>query len=265
MGDLRLAEIRIYPVKALAGAAWPAAEVEPWGLRGDRVWLVVDAAGRFLTQREHAGMALIAATATASGLLLEAPGAAALEVAAPGAAAPVARVTVWRDVVPARVAAPAAHAWLSEVLGVACRLVYLADRTARPIDPAYAQPGESVSFADGFPLLLTTLASLAELNASLALPVSMDRFRANLVVAGAAAWAEDGWRQVRVGEVVLRVVKPCARCVVTTIDPATGARPDRAEPLRTLAALRPGVTFGQNLIPAGRGVVRLGDAVEVLG
>ena len=176
---------------------------------------------------------------------------------------------MWRDRVSARDAGDAAAALLGAAIGVACRLVWLDDPRARPVDPGFAAAeGDTVSFADGFPVLLTTDASLASVNAELASPIPATRFRPNLVVAGATPWAEDGWRRIRVGEVAFAVAKYCERCIVTTIDPETGLRPDHAEPLRTLARLRRtatgGVTFGQNLIPASTGAVAVGDEVEVL-
>jgi uncharacterized protein YcbX len=230
--------------------------------------MVVDESGRFLTQRQHPRMATLLAATTPAGLLLTDAAGETLEVATPHDGAPTLSVTVWRDVVRSRVAGPAADAWLSERLGVACTLVHLGDTTARAIDPAYAPSGGSVSFADGFPLLLASAASLADLNARLASPIPIGRFRPNVVVEGGLAWDEDCWRVVRTGEAVFRVAKPCERCIVTTIDPATGERPDKTEPLYTLGRfrrdLRGGVMFGQNLIPERLGRIRVGDPVEVL-
>jgi hypothetical protein len=162
-------------------------------------------------------------------------------------------------------AEPAAHAWFSRYLGFDCRLVYMDEAAHRPVDPQYAPEGREVSFADGYPLLLTAEASLADLNARLDAPVPMNRFRPNLVVAGGMAFAEDGWSRVRIGAVPFQVVKPCARCVVTTIDPQTAAQ--GKEPLRTLSRFRRRqgkVFFGENLIPEQPGIVRVGDPVEVL-
>jgi len=260
--------LHVYPVKALRGRAPAAVTVAPWGIETDRRWMVVTPEGRFLTQREQPAMARIDAETRPQGLRLSAEGHAPCAVAYPDpATAPRRRVTVWRDEVPALDAGTAAAAWLSAVLGLACGLVYLADPSGRPVDPAFGRPGEHVSFADGFPLLLTTTASLDALNAALPAPVPMARFRPNLVIATTTAWEEDRWRRIRVGGTVLRVVKPCARCLVTTVDQATGARPDKSEPLRTLGRLRrtaDGVIFGQNLIPEGPGPIALGDPVEVL-
>ena len=170
--------------------------------------------------------------------------------------------------VPARVADEAASALLTDVVGLACRLVWLHDPHARTTDPRFAPDGSTVSFADAFPVLLAARASLADLNARLAVPVPMERFRPNLVVDGLGAWNEDRWRRCRIGDVVFAVARPCERCVVTTIDPRTGARPDPREPLRTLATFRRAeggkVMFGQNLVPETSGVLRVGDAVEIL-
>ncbi len=264
---MHLAELRIFPVKALRGVGCAAARVEPWGLAGDRRWMVVDAVGRFLTQREHPAMARIQARMSARGLDLQA-GERRVAVPFPDAGAERIGVTVWQDVVAARVASRQAHALLGEALGLPCRLVWLHDTQARATDGRYAPAGSTVSFADAFPLLLASQASLADLNARLAAPIPMGRFRPNVVIEGAAAWEEDGWQRIRIGEAAFAVVKACERCVITTIDPETGERPDRTEPLRTLARfrrdVRGGVMFGQNLVPETGGTIRVGDPVEVL-
>ncbi len=265
VAEVRLAEIWTYAVKSGCGQEREAAVVEAAGLDGDRRWMVVDEAGRFLSQRERPRMALLVARLEAGGLWLEAPGAGSLLVPQPvcGAAR---TVTVWRDKVSAADGGEAAAAWLSRALGAACRLVFQADAASRAVAEPYAVAGDVVSFADGFPILLTSVESLADLNARMAVPVGMSRFRPNLVVQGAPAWAEDGWARVRIGDTVLRVAKPCDRCVVTTIDQATGERPDPEEPLRTLKTFRRDargrVLFGQNLVPEAGGVIRVGDLVK---
>ncbi len=264
---LHLAEIHIFPVKALAGTSVGTAGCDPCGLRHDRRWMVVDGRNRLLTQRVLPRMAVIAADVTPGGLRLSAPGQLPVEIAVPGPGEATEPVTVWRDTVPAAPAAAAAHAWISTALGQACRLVHLHDPGARVSRSAFSLPGETVSFADAFPVLLTSAGSLADLNARLAVPVPIDRFRGNLVIAGAPAWAEDCWRLIRLGSAVFRVAKPCDRCIVTTIDQATGERPQRMEPLRTLGQFRQeerGIMFGQNLVPVVLGRVSVGDTVEVL-
>ena len=264
---MKVAALHIFAVKALAGIAPTQALVEPWGLAHDRRWMVVDASGRFMSQRTAPRMATIRATPTEAGVLLQMAGRAPLPVETPGPDATLLPVTVWRSTLAASLAHRAAHDWLGAALGQDMRLVHMHDPRARPINPAYARPGETTSFADGYPVLLTSRASLADLNARLAHPVPIDRFRANIVVDGAPAWAEDNWRLIRIGDAAFRVAKACDRCIVTTIDQDTGARPDRLEPLRTLGKFRHderGIMFGQNLVPVTVGRVSVGDAVEVL-
>jgi uncharacterized protein YcbX len=262
-----LTEIRVFPVKGLRGDTQDSAVAEPRGLEGDRRWMVVDTNGRFLSQRELPRMALLSARIEVGGIRLATAGQAPLFVPVPTQRDAQA-VRVWDDTVAALPAGPPASAWLTEALGAACALVFQADAASRPVRPTHAVAGDVVSFADAFPILLGAAESLADLNARLARPVPMLRFRPNLVVEGAPAWAEDGWRRVRIGNAIFRVVKACDRCIVTTIDPDTGDRPDPEEPLRTLKSFRRDargrVYFGQNLVPERCGLVRVGDAVEVL-
>ena len=263
-----LADIWIYPVKALGGRSCERAAVEPCGLVGDRRWMIVDHEGGFVTQRTHSAMALIAATMIPGGVRIEAPGQPALDIAEPDAAAGIVDVTVWNDTVPARLAAPDAAEFLSRVVGEPCRLVWMHDPHVRATDPVHAPPGSTVNFADGFPVLLGSTASVDALNGWLPSPITIGRFRPNLVVDGAAAWEEDRWRRIRIGEVVFLVAKASDRCIVTTIDPETGERPDKSEPLRTLARYRKdasgGVMFGQNLVPESTGAIAVGDPIEIL-
>lgn len=261
-----LQAIRRYPIKGMKPQHLEAAEVEQRGLAHDRRWLLVDANGRFISQREHAQLALIDVEVTTSGLRVQAPGMLPLSVQQPSHKARRRTVQIWDDAVEAVLADERGHHWFSDVIGSACQLVYMDEAAVRPVDTAYAvRPTNEVSFADGYPVLLTTEASLADLNARLDAPVPMNRFRPNLVVAGCEPFEEDTWRQIRIGEVLFHVVKPCARCVVTTIDQASGMA--GKEPLRTLATFRKQgnkVYFGQNLIPDAPGTIRVGDQVEVV-
>jgi uncharacterized protein YcbX len=270
-----LEEIWIYPVKGMRGRSVSEALVEPWGLKGDRRWLVVDAAGRFVSQRETPRLATVEARPIAGGLALSCEGFGRVEVEALARDAERAQVMIWRDPVNAAVADPAAAVWLAEVLHRPdCRLVHM-DRpeAARGVDPNYANPADRVSFADGFPLLLALRESLEDLNVRASAPVPMARFRPNLVVAGAPAWAEDGWTALTVGEgdtaSTYRVAKPCERCIVTTTDQTTGERAQDGEPLITLGRFhrdaRGRILFGQNVIPERVGLLRVGDRVEVEG
>ena len=265
---MRLVDIRTYPVKGLRGGTFDHAQVEPWGLAGDRRWMLIDEEASFVTQRTHPMMALIGATATSTGVTIMVPGEPPLDVPFPTEDAEVISTTLWTDTVPVRLAGEAASALLSRALGVPCRLVWLHDPVARATDPAFAPSGSTVNLSDGFPVLLASMESLADLNRRLPAPITMGRFRPNLVIEGASPWAEDGWRRIRVGEVVFSIVKPCDRCLVTTIDPETGERPDKSEPRRTRGrfrrALSGGVMFAQNLVPENNGRISVGDAIEVL-
>jgi uncharacterized protein YcbX len=268
MARVHLADILSYPVKSLAGGSHTRAHVQPWGVAQDRRWMVVDTAMLFMTQREHPRMALVQAVTQGDLLHLQAPGMVPL-VVSPKRGAEACTVTVWRDTVQAEDCGERVASWMSAGIGAPCRLVHLADTRARKLAAAYAaNMDEVVSFADGFPVLLASSASLADLNARLVKPVPMSRFRPNLVVANAPAWAEDTWRRVRIGEVVFRVSKPCERCVMTTIDQQTALRPDGNEPLTTLGTFRRAATgkimFGQNLVPENAGVVTVADTVEIL-
>jgi uncharacterized protein YcbX len=263
---MRLAEIRIYPVKSLRGDAHASAAVEPRGLAGDRRWLVVDEADRFLTQRELPHMATVAARIEPGGLALSAPDRPAIFIPIPPPDAAPRQVTIWRDKVEAVPAGPEAESWLTAALGVPCSLVFQANPASRPVNPAFAAPGDVVSFADGYPLLAATTASLEDLNVRLPSPVPMVRFRPNLVVEGAAPWAEDHWRRIRIGAALFRVPKPCDRCTIPSIDQETGLRPDPEEPLRMLKTFRRDATgrvlFGVNLVPETLGIIRVGDEAE---
>jgi uncharacterized protein YcbX len=270
---MTLTGINRYPVKSCRGFARESALVEPWGLAGDRRWLVVDDDGVLMTAREHPRLILVTPRATPEGaLVLTAPDLPDLVVPVPDGSSLV-RVRVWRSELLAALASPEAGAWFGKVTGRASRLVYLDDPTRRHPNPAFARPTDLVSFADGYPLLLTTTASLDQLNDWIAEgprghegPLAMTRFRPNVVVSGTTPFAEDGWRRIRIGAAEFRAVKGCDRCVMTMTDPDTAAR--GKEPIATLARHRQwdGATwFGMNLVPDTPGVtISLGDAVEVL-
>ena len=274
MGNAELHSIHVHPVKAFRNQSRREAVVEPWGLAGDRRWVLIDGEGKVVTQRQQPRLALAAAELLSDGgIRLSASGRAPVTVRVPE---PIGTTTldIFGDKVEGILADAAAHEWCSAYLGADVRLVHMDDpATRRPVDPEFARPGETVSFADGYPLLVTTLASLDALNSLIAQgdhagegPLPMNRFRPNLVLAGTAAWAEDDWSRIAVGEVTFRVPKMCGRCVVTTTDQGTGER--GKEPLRTLGRHRrfgKQLAFGQNLVPETPGTVRVGDPVTVLG
>ncbi|TLU73919.1 MOSC domain-containing protein [Lichenicoccus roseus] len=263
-----LTALHRYPVKGLQGEGLQRMDVERCGPWGDRRWMVVEPNGSFLTQRKLPRMARLSAAVQPDGSLRLSCGTAAIEVALPVAAERL-EVAVWRSRLEAALAGERADAWLSEQLGWRCRLVHLDNPSARPVERTTGvEQDDVVSFADGYPLLLTSSASLDALNMALKAPVPMDRFRPNLVVDGGIPWQEDGWRRLRIGDMLFRAPKACTRCVVITLDQRTGQAPQPGEPLRTLGRLNrteAGIVFGRNLIPEAPGRIAVGDPVEILG
>jgi uncharacterized protein len=259
---LRLSGLNIYPIKSARSIALGDSEVDDFGLRYDRRWMVVGQSGRFLSQRSHARLALVVPRISDGALRIDAPGMPILETPLDPLPTVATRVTVWDDTCAATWLGEKAADWFSQFLGSPCSLVHMADDVMRPADPVFALGGSRVSFADGFPFLLISEESLADLNRRLAQPLPMNRFRPNLVVAGGEPYQEDRWERIEIGGIGLRVVKPCGRCLVTTTDQTTGER--GKEPLRTLATYRKRdgeVMFGQNVVHEGLGRLRVGDAV----
>ena len=262
---LYLSGLHVYPIKSCGGIPLKASAVDGRGLRHDRRWMLVDEAHRFMSQRQFPRMALIGVRLEREGLVVDAPGMPSLEMPLQPRSERLMLAGVWDDLVEVSPVSDDAHRWFGEFLKVRCRLVYLPDESVRPVDATYGGPGDQVGLADGFPFLLISEASLADLNARLEQPVPMDRFRPNLVVRGCEPFAEDDWRLVRIGPITFRVVKPCTRCAITTVDQRTAKA--GKEPLRTLARFRQvnnKLLFGQNLIHDNLGTLRAGDPVEVI-
>lgn len=264
---MRLSSLHVYPVKSCRGIApqrWP---LDAYGLRHDRAWMVVDASGHFLTQRELPRLAQVATSVEEERIVLDAPGLPPLALPHAGAEAGDVEVEVWRHVGPAVDGGDEAAQWISRHLGVTTRLVAIPRAHARAVNRAWFAGDAHAAFSDGYPLLLISEASLDDLNARLPAPLPMERFRPNLVVQGTAPYEEDLWKHIRIGDVELDVVKPCARCVIPSTDQATGERRDGKEPLATLARYRKtelGAVFGQNVVHRTTGVLEVGAPVEVL-
>lgn len=269
---MHVSQLYLYPVKSLRGFAVPAAEVDALGLVGDRRFLVVDERGQFLTQRALPRMALIETALTARDLVLRAPhtGACSVPLVATGPAEVLA-VRIWKsEGLLAEDCGVEVAVWLSNFLRHPCRLVRIGTQFSRPIlKPGKAQPGDVVNFADAYPFMIISEASLADLNDRLDEPLPVNRFRPSFVVAGASAFAEDTWPRIRVGSVVLRASGACVRCIIPTTDQLTAER--GKEPLRTLAMYRRStpdsndVIFGQNFIHETKtGTLKVGDEVEVV-
>lgn len=270
---LSLQAINRFPVKSCRGEAMQSSVVEPWGLAGDRRWMIVDDDGVLITAREYPRIVLVVPTLRPDGgLELDSPDLPRLRVDVPGPNRLV-PVRVWSSELLAALATDAAHAWFSKIVGKSARLVHLDDPTRRRPNQKFSKPEDRVNLADGYPVHVTTTASLGALNELIAAgpradegPLPMIRFRPEAVVSGSAAWAEDGWRRVRIGDALFRAVKGCDRCVLTLIDPDTAQK--GKEPIATLAKHRrwDGATwFGMNLIPDNPGaVINVGDEVEIL-
>jgi uncharacterized protein len=266
-----LSEVSIYPVKSLKGISLEKAKIERRGLEFDRRWMLVDEKNNFLTQREFPKMAVFSTAIEKDFLRVSFEGE-SLEIPFESNGETPAKVKVWSSRVAAKVYDDSINRWFAERLETNCKLVKMPEETYRKVNYFYAvNRDDHVSFADGYPFLLIGESSLNDLNSRMEKPVSMNRFRPNLVVSDSEAFAEDGWKKIRIGETVFHVVKPCARCAVTTIEQTTGEKTGK-EPLKTLAAFRipkrsvkKKILFGQNLIAEKAGdFLRVGDRVEVL-
>jgi uncharacterized protein YcbX len=269
--SITLSAIYTYPVKSCGRLSHTQIELDARGPLYDRRWMIVDADGLFITARELPKMQLIQPGFRKTSLTLEAPDMETLRIPLERERGPARQVEVWGDRCDAWDEGNEAAAWVSDYLGVNARLVRMAEDFRRPVDPDYAPQEAHTGFNDGFPLLILSEASVEDLNCHLVergkAQVPISRFRPNLVFRGSTAYAEDGWKTVQVGAVTLDVVKPCARCVMTTVDPATGTQPDPAEPLATLSTYRKQgskVLFAQNAIHRTPGMLRVGDVVKTI-
>jgi uncharacterized protein YcbX len=263
VGELTLTALYVYPLKSAAALSPSEWEVDGFGLEHDRRWMVVDTAGRMISQRTHPWLALVRPRVGDGTLRIETEGMPALEL--PLRPPPVIMATsiVWDDCCQATWAGERAARWFADFLDTECSLVYMPEETVRLANPDYAPAETRVSFADAYPFLLLSEESLADLNGRMAEPLPMNRFRPNLVFRGGEPFEEDRLTGFEVGPLRFRAVKPCDRCVVTTTDQRTGAR--GVEPLRTLATYRKRdgqVYFGQNLVHRGVGRLQVGEALQ---
>ncbi|HXK20759.1 MAG TPA: MOSC N-terminal beta barrel domain-containing protein [Polyangiaceae bacterium] len=264
---MRLSGLFVYPIKACGGIALDHADVVERGLAFDRRYMLVDRTGTFITQREVPRLCLATTAFERDNIVVSAPG--ALPLALPralqaGGGFERQVYQVW-DSFGNALRHPDGSRWFSEFLNDDVSLVYMPDSERRDVNPARARPGDIVSFADSYPMLLISEASLSDLNARLESPVEMRRFRPNLVISECEPYAEDTFAALQIGGLAFRGVKRCERCVVTTVDPETGER--GKEPLRTLSHYRlqdNKVWFGMNLIHDSAGTLRVGDAVKVM-
>ena len=268
---MKVSELNLYPLKSARGIALTEAEITLAGIPGDRRMMVTDPNGMFITQRDLPALARLAVTPEGNAVRIALDDE-VLEVAAPD---PQRRldVIVWKSSVSAALAGDAANATLSAWLGRDVRLVFFDEQSRRTASAEWAGYGTPVAFADGYQVLITTTASLHALNADMQAhgegAVGMERFRPNIVLDTEEAWAEDGWASIEIGGVAFDLVKPCARCIMTTHDQRTGSRAV-ASPMPAMGRIRmsadrrvPGPLFGWNAVPCGTGRLRLGDEVRV--
>jgi len=259
-------DLYIYPVKSLGGIKTEKARALQRGFEFDRRWMLIDDTGKFISQRTEFQLALLRTRITENGVQISHKSK-DTSISIPfgfGSAGPV-DVSIWDDRLQAVHVSEEADEWFSEMTGKSCRFVFLPENGQRPVDPRYAANEEQVSFADAFPYLLISQASLNDVNSRMNEPVPMNRFRPNIVISNTEAFEEDTWNEIRIGEVRFKVAKPCARCVLTTVDQETAIK--GKEPLATLARYRTinnKVMFGQNLIALNEGFITAGDSLEVI-
>lgn len=265
---LIVSEITIYPIKSLGGISLQSAIVEDRGLQYDRRWVLADVQNRFITQRENEQMALIDIKIENDGLKVwhRLKRIAPLTIPFSPQTIDYQEITIWDDVVKAIRVSDEVDAWFSAVLGMKCRLFYQPDESIRLTDPRYSiTKEEHTSFSDGYPILIIGQASFDNLNDRLDEKIEMKRFRPNLVFSGGQAHEEDDWEYFTVGNAKLVGVKPCARCIMTTINPETAEK--GKEPLRTLNQYRNfgnKILFGQNLLVVEKGKISVGDEIQML-
>lgn len=261
----KVTQLWIYPIKSLGGVQVEKAEISSRGFLWDRRWMLVDAEGQFLSQRENAQMALLKTEIHDHHLVVyhrENP-LDTIQIPFQSSGYHTGQVVVWDDTCPATYVSKEIDAWFSEKLGMDCHLVFMHEDSERKVDPRYAKEGEIVGFADGYPFLLIGEASLSDLNSRLEQAVPMDRFRPNIVFSGENAFEEDQMATFQLGNTTFQVVKPCARCVVTTINQENASK--SAEPLKTLSSYRKEgnkVLFGQNCLHQGEGFIYLGEELK---
>ena len=263
----KLTEINIYPIKSCGQISLQSAKIEERGLQYDRRWMVVDENKMFMTQRHFPEMAFIKVRVEENGLLISHAQNKLEQLFLPYQSNGGERidVVVWNDTAPALNLKKETCEWFSEALNIKCNLAFMDDYSIRHVDNMYAKNNEIVSFADGYPFLIIGEESLKLLNSKLEKEIPMHRFRPNLVFTGGEPHDEDKWSKIKIGQNIFYVAKPCARCVVTTIDQSTAAK--NKEPLKTLSTYRledNKVLFGQNLLQEkSGGVISVGDKIIV--
>ena len=266
---LKLSEIYIYPIKSLGGIRLDATNITTRGLENDRRFMLVDENGRFLSQREYTQLAIFKTEIEGEYLKIthKKDGQTIKVNLSPSSQSIPIQVTIWDDETTAIEVSQEASNWFTQALGISTRLVYMHEESQRKVESNYALTGDEItSFSDGYPILIIGQSSLDDLNNRLENPVNINRFRPNLVFTDGEPFEEDAWHEFTVGDVRFFGVKPCARCIMTTIDQETGEKKGK-EPLLTLNKYRKAgnrILFGQNVLISQLGTVSIGDDVTVL-
>lgn len=263
MRELKLSEIWIYPVKSLGGISVKSAKVLSKGLELDRRWMLVDENGLFFTQRIHPKMSLFKLHLVSGQLSIQF-GSEQIPLALQNNFTSPVQVQVWDDKVLAQEVSTTHNEWFTERLGIKCRLVFFPEDNPRPVDPTYSINNDNTSLSDAFPFLIIGQSSLNDLNERLSEPVPMNRFRPNFVFTGGEPYEEDTWKDFTIGQNRFVAVKPCGRCVMTTVNQDTGEKGN--DPLKTLATYRMKnnkTLFGQNVIALDYKEVHVGDLVSL--
>jgi uncharacterized protein YcbX len=267
MSNLKITGLYIYPIKSLSGISLSKTKVEFRGLQFDRRWMLVDDNDEFITQRNFPLMALLQPEITPASIIVRHRGKIVqpIEFSLYEPQSKAEAVTIWEDTCLAKEVSKEASEWFSMVLGMRCRLMFMHEESIRQADQRYAiQETDKVSFADGYPVLMVSEESMDQLNQKMNLNYTIERFRPNIVCAGGEAHVEDTLRKVQINNVEFYGVKPCARCVLTTIDPLTTEQ--GKEPLKTLSTYRKSgnkILFGENFIPVNQGEIAIGGDINV--
>lgn len=270
MPTLTVSYLYIYPIKSTKGISLPHANVDKLGLAFDRRFVISDNAGQFITARTEPTLCLVNSTLTEQGLILSAPNMSTLTLSYDDFTNQYKNVTVWGDNIAGQLCSTKANLWFTNYLKRPCQLLYFGEASSRK-KQSNTDNARNLAFADSYPLLLISQASLDDLNQRLLAnnqrTVSMTQFRPNIVIDNCLPFAEDGWQTVRIGEIEFRVSKPCERCIFTTVNPENGIKDPQQQPLKTLKKYRKTsngeVFFGQNLIPLTSGNIKQGDKLTV--
>tara|TARA_R110001583_G_scaffold152343_1_gene304153 strand:+ start:6823 stop:7983 length:1161 start_codon:yes stop_codon:yes gene_type:complete len=270
MPTVTVSDLYIYPIKSTMGISLPQASINELGLAFDRRFVISDNSGQFISARTEPTLCLVTTILTEHGITLSAPAMPTLSLVYENFSEQYQNVNVWDDEIAAQLCSTKANLWFSDYLQRPCQLLYFGQASSRVRKPN-TDNARKVAFADGYPLLLISQASLNDLNehllASNQKTVSMANFRPNIVVDNCLPFAEDGWQYIRIGEIEFKVSKPCERCILTTVNPENGIKNPEQQPLSTLKTYRQTISgevlFGQNLIPLTRGNIKQGDKLTV--